>query len=137
MSRSTNIFLRCRSKISDAFSTVGIASAMQGLVIGPYLIVQREMSRNPRLSGEKFIVHSTIMAFFFCLSLTFFIMALVKYRVASKEKTISEHKSIFFLTKVLIFVVGACLGVELCYMIYRTIPLIAWMLQDTFKDSIF
>ncbi len=107
---------------------------MQVFVIGPYFIAQQEISGNPELSGKKFIAHSMIAALFFCLSLTFFVMALIKFRVATKEVVTSKYKRTLFLTRVLLLSTGTCITVELCHILYRTLPLIVWIILDAHEN---
>jgi len=78
-------------KAIDALSTAGIAAVMQVLVIGPWLTARIQATRDPEALGYHFIGLGMVMFFFFCLSLTFFIMALVKYRAAIKEGALPQY----------------------------------------------
>jgi len=113
------MLFKCKYKVVDAFWTVCIALAMQGFLILLHYYVRMQISNNPELAvnSYKFIGQGWFAMFLFCFSLAFFVMAWVKYKIASKEETISGHRNIFFLTKVLLFAVGACIAVELCYLV--------------------
>lgn len=111
-------------KAIDALSTAGIAAVMQVLVIGPWLTARIQAARDPEALGYHFIGLGMVMFFFFCLSLTFFIMALVKYRAAIKEGALPQYKHIISVAKVLNFVVGICIAVQLYFAIHRILDII-------------
>ena len=54
-----------------------------------------------------------------CMSLIFFVLALVKYRESNRNKEDSQHKYINIATKVLLFAVGITMVVQICPIMYN------------------
>jgi heme/copper-type cytochrome/quinol oxidase subunit 2 len=119
------ILLGRNCKILDAFCSITMAGAMQFLIFCTYLRVRREIQQNPELAHHsyKFIFKGMVMMCAICLSFIFFVLALVKYREANKNKEASQHKYITLSTKVLLLTVSIPLAVEICSIAYNSVSL--------------
>ena len=111
-------------KIIDAFSTAGIAAAMQAPVIGPFILARYQIREDPDLSGPNFIIHGMVMAFFFGLSLTFFIMALIKFYIATRDISSLTNRRILIATEVLLLSTGICILAESALILYKTVLIV-------------
>lgn len=115
------ILLGRNCKILDAFCSIILAAAMQFLFFWTRFQVRREIKQNPKLALNtyKFIFEGMVVMCSICMSLIFFVLALLKYREANRNKEDSQHKFIIIATKVLLFVVGITLVVQICPIMYN------------------
>ena len=115
------IHLGRNCKILDAFCSITFAAAMQFLFFWTRFQARREIKQNPELAlnSYKFIFEGMVLICAICMSLIFFVLALVKYRDLDKKKEGIQHKYITFATKVLLFIVGITLVIQVCPIMYN------------------
>ena len=114
------ILLGRNCKILDAFCCITMSAALQFLIFSTRFQIRREIEQDPELAlnAYKFIFEGMVMMCAICLSLIFFLLALVRYQEANKNKEASQHKYITFATKALLLAVSIALVVEICIIAY-------------------